>query len=98
MQAIAKTDQELAAWLRLAITPGLRPAALRRLLADFGLPDAVLGQPVDALARSTDAITAHAVLSAPGTHFDAHLEALLAWRSAPGNALLALDDPAYPPM
>ncbi|GAB2872388.1 DNA-processing protein DprA [Paraburkholderia jirisanensis] len=98
MQAIAKTDQELAAWLRLAVTPGLRPAALRRLLTDFGLPDAVLGQPFDALARSTDAITAHAVLSAPGAHFEAHLEALLAWRSAPGNALLALDDPAYPPM
>ncbi|HVE09000.1 MAG TPA: DNA-processing protein DprA [Paraburkholderia sp.] len=97
MQAIAKTDHEVAAWLRLALAPGLRPAALRALLTEFGLPDAVLGQPFDVLARVTNAIAAHAVLAAPGAHFDAHLEALLAWRAEPGHALLALDDPAYPP-
>jgi DNA processing protein len=97
MQAIAKTDPEVAAWLRLASAPGLRPAALRSLLNEFGLPDAVLGQSFDALARAATATAAHAVLSPPDAHFHAHLDALLAWRAQPENALLALDDPAYPP-
>jgi DNA processing protein len=38
MQSIAKTDQEVTAWLRLTMAPGLKPAALRALLTRFGLP------------------------------------------------------------
>ncbi len=34
---------ELAAWLRLALTPGVGPTAARRLLAAFGLPQQVFG-------------------------------------------------------
>ena len=36
---------ELAAWLRLALTPGVGDAAARRLLAAFGLPQAIFDQP-----------------------------------------------------
>ncbi len=97
MQSLPKTDDELAAWLRLAMAPGLKPAALRTLLTDFGLPDAVLGQPFATLARSTDAASARAALANPGADFAGRLDAVLAWRDVPGNALLALDDPAYPP-
>jgi DNA processing protein len=98
MQSIAKTDREIAAWLRLTTAPGLKPAALRTLLASFGLPEAVLGQTFELLARETNEASARAVLAAPGAGFTAQLDAVLAWRDAPGNALLALDDPAYPPM
>jgi len=35
---------ELAAWLRLALTPGVGNGAARRLLAAFGLPQAVFAQ------------------------------------------------------
>ena len=98
MQSIAKADREIAAWLRLTMAPGLRPTALRTLLASFGLPEAVLGQSFESLARVTNDATARAVLAAPGADFSAQLDAVLAWRDVPGNALLALDDPAYPPL
>jgi DNA processing protein len=98
MQPIVKADREIGAWLRLAMAPGLRPAALRTLLASFGLPETVLGQSFESLARVTNEASARAVLAAPGADFSAQLETVLAWRDVPGNALLALDDPAYPPL
>jgi DNA processing protein len=98
MQSIVKADREIAAWLRLTMAPGLKPAALRTLLASFGLPETVLGQTFESLARETNEASARAVLAAPGADFTAQLDAVLAWRDVPGNALLALDDPAYPPM
>jgi DNA processing protein len=36
-------------------------------------------------------------LSAPSADFAAQLDAVLAWRALPGNAVVTLDDPAYPP-
>ncbi|QYD68968.1 DNA-processing protein DprA [Paraburkholderia edwinii] len=98
MQSIVKADREIAAWLRLTMAPGLKPTALRTLLASFGLPEAVLGQSFESLARVTNEASARAVLAAPGADFTAQLDAVLAWRDVPGNALLALDDPAYPPL
>ena len=35
---------ELAGWLRLALTPGVGNDAARRLLAAFGLPQAIFEQ------------------------------------------------------
>ncbi|MBN3752968.1 DNA-protecting protein DprA [Paraburkholderia sp. Tr-20389] len=97
MQTLPLTDPELAAWLRLAIAPGLNPAALRRLLVIFGLPEAVLSQTFAALSEATDEATARAALAPPSTDFPAQLDAVRAWRALPGNALVTLDDPAYPP-
>src|SRR6516164_7312095 len=89
--------EELAAWLRLARARGLRPAALRALLGAFGLPQSVLAQPFAALAAVAGAQAAHAALAEPGPDFAPQVEALRAWRAAPGNALVTLADPAYPP-
>ena len=48
--------EELAAWLRLALTPGVGNLVGRRLLAAFGLPEAVFRQPSAALRQiATDA-------------------------------------------
>ncbi|SOE59799.1 DNA protecting protein DprA [Burkholderia sp. YR290] len=98
MQTLPLTDQELAAWLRLSTAPGLNPAALRRLLAAFGLPEAVLSQTFAALAEVTDEATARAALAPPPADFPAQLDAVRAWRESPGNVLVTLDDPAYPPL
>ena len=97
MQTLPLTDPELAAWLRLAMAPGLSPAALRRLLAAFGLPETVLSQTFAALAEASDEATAQAALAPPPADFARHLDAVRAWRELPGNALITLDDPAYPP-
>lgn len=88
---------ELAAWLRLALARGLKPAALHALLGAFGLPLQVLAQPFQALAAVAGANAARAALDDPGPDFASQLDALLAWREQPGNALVTLADPAYPP-
>ena len=56
---------ELDAWLHLLLSPGVGRDAARRLLAQFGTPQAVLAAPVDALGHCVDAPTALA-LTRPG--------------------------------
>lgn len=97
MQPLPMTDTELAAWLRLATTRGLAPAALRDLLDAFGLPEAVLATPFRALAAIIGDAVAQAVLAAPPPGFARQLAATTHWRAQPGNALVTLSDPAYPP-
>jgi DNA processing protein len=97
MHTLPTTDNELAAWLRLSMAPGLRAGALRAMLNAFGLPEAILGQPFALLAAATDEASARAALAAPGADFARYLDAVLAWRKLEGNAIVTLDDPVYPP-
>lgn len=82
-----------AAWLRLALTPGLGGPALRRLLAEFGLPAQVLAAPTGALAAVVGERLAAQIRAGepPG------LDAALAWANEPGNSIVTLADPTYPP-
>lgn len=88
---------ELSAWLRLANARGLKPAALRALLGAFGLPQHVLAQPFAVLAAAAGNEAARAVLAPPAAGFAQQVAAVTAWCAQPGNALLTLADPAYPP-
>ncbi len=88
---------ERAAWLRLAAARGLKPAALHALLGAFGLPQNVFAQPFAALAAAAGTEAARAVLAPPAADFSAQLDALETWCATPGNTLLTLADPAYPP-
>ena len=97
MQTLPATRIELTAWLRLSLAPGLKPAALRLLLGAFGLPEAIVAQPREALAEVAGETAARAVQTPQGPAFDAQLDAVLAWREQPGNQIVTLDDPAYPP-
>jgi DNA processing protein len=97
MQSLPATRIELAAWLRLSLAPGLKPAALRLLLGAFGLPEAIFAQSLEVLAEVAGEAAARAVLAPPGPAFDGQLDAVLAWRELPGNQIVTLDDPAYPP-
>ncbi|OLL33681.1 DNA protecting protein DprA [Burkholderia sp. SRS-W-2-2016] len=97
MHALPATRVELAAWLRLSLAPGLRPAALRLLLSTFGLPEAIFERPPEVLAEVAGEAAARAALTPAGAAFDAQLDAVLAWRELPGNQIVTLDDPAYPP-
>ncbi|APA86112.1 DNA-processing protein DprA [Paraburkholderia sprentiae WSM5005] len=97
MQTLPATRIELAAWLRLSIAPGLKPAALRLLLRAFGLPEAIFAQSRETLAEVAGEAAARAVLTPSGPTLDGELDAVLAWREQPGNQIVTLDDPAYPP-
>jgi DNA processing protein len=52
---MVKTPEELGAWLRLALTPGVGPESARRLLAAFGEPQAIFAQTETALSQVVSA-------------------------------------------
>ncbi|KWK67174.1 DNA processing protein DprA [Burkholderia ubonensis] len=87
----------LRAWLQLAEAPGLTPAVLRVLLDAFGSPRALIDAPDDAIAAASSPAAAQAVRASERADLDARAAAVLAWRDAPGNCIVPLGDPAYPP-
>ena len=91
---------DLCAWLRLTLTPGVGNAAARRLLTVFGLPQQIFQQSHQALQQCVSNAQAQALLQPP-----AGLAALLdtTWQwlhaapaDAPARALLTLGDAQYP--
>jgi DNA processing protein len=91
---------ELAAWLRLALTPEIGNTAARRLLAAFGLPKAVFEQPAQSLEQVVSPALATALGTEPG-QLAAQVDATWRWLEAadkPGTRhVLTLADSAYPP-
>ena len=89
--------QELAAWLRLLLTSGVGKETARKLLAAFGLPEAVFTQPLDALQTVVGPKTAHALQQSPDT-LDAQVAQVLAWLAAGElRHVLTLADHRFPP-
>lgn len=97
MRARSMTASSVRAWLALASVRALSPATLRALLAAFGDAQTLLARPPGELARIAGAELARSVAAATRADVGEQLERTLAWCARPGNTLLALDDPAYPP-
>ena len=89
---------ELGAWLRLAMAPGIGRAGARRLLATFGLPQQLFSQSRDALQAAAGPIAAQALQGEP-QGWAAQVELTWDWLQAePGTRrMLTLADPDYPP-
>lgn len=89
-------DADLAAWLRLRLTPGVGDISARKLLAALGLPSQVLAQPVSVLRQVVSHAQAEA-LQTPPDGFEAHWAATQAWLAqSDRHHILTLSDPAYP--
>ena len=92
--------EELAGWLRLALTPSVGNTTARRLLAAFGLPEAVFDQSTAALRQFLTEPQAKALRTEPPL-LAAQLEATWQWlhgTDGPGRRrILTLGDPDYPP-
>lgn len=87
---------ELAAWLRLLLTPGVGLESARKLLAAFGLPDAVFAQPLAAWQTVVGTRAARALDAVPDD-LDAQVDRLLAWLAeGDDHHVLTLGDPRYP--
>ncbi len=88
---------ELAGWLRLALTYAVDGAAARRLLASFGLPSAILQQEPSALAQVIARPAAEALRKEP-EGFAQKFEETWAWleRDPGQRAILTLADTDYP--
>jgi DNA processing protein len=89
--------EELAAWLRLALTPGLGNTTARRLLAAFGLPANVFSQSLDALEQVVSSAQAKALHAEP-PQLQAQLDATHEWlqEATARRRISTLADPAYP--
>ena len=85
----------LAAWLRLAATPGVGPRTTSLLLARFDTPAAIFATPFDDLLAACGPRLARLLASPPGAQLAARIDAALAW-AAQGGTILTLADPAYP--
>jgi len=88
---------ELAAWLRLLLTPGVGRATARKLLAAFHSPVEVFEQTVTALSSVISGTLANAVKSEP-IGWEALVDVTWAWlcTEADSHRLLTLGDPLYP--
>jgi DNA processing protein len=92
---------ELAAWLRLLLTPRLGAQTQRRLLARFGWPSEVFAASPVALQELLTPAQHNALRQTPAG-LDALVDSTLAWLAlgeAPGQAqrrLISLADEAYP--
>ncbi|AZQ52649.1 DNA-protecting protein DprA [Burkholderia cenocepacia] len=97
MSPQALTPAALRAWLQLAHAPGLPPAVLQVLLGIFGSPAALLRASDEAIAAASSPAAAQAVRASERDDLDTRTDAVLAWLDGPGNGLVTLSDPAYPP-
>lgn len=88
-----RSDPELAAWLRLSLTPGVGGESQRMLLSQFGLPHQVFEAGRSALTRILTAKQTDALLS---DQADEAVATALAWVLESGNHIVSLADADYP--
>jgi len=86
-------DEDLAAWLKLSLAPGLGSEGMRRLLAAFGGPGQALAASRAALARHVAEPVAAAIKQGGQ---DEAIAVASAWLERPENHLLTLADADYP--
>jgi DNA processing protein len=86
-------DPGLASWLQLSLTPGLGAATLRKLLQQFGLPQAILARRRAELAPLVPPAALAALDSEPVTQA---VSRALEWSAERGHAVLTLADETYP--
>jgi len=93
----ALSTEELSAWVRLSLEPGIGPAHARRLLTAVGLPQAIYAQPAAGLARLATEALARQLKSPPGDSTRKAIDDTLDWLGGAGHHLITLADPSYPP-
>jgi DNA processing protein len=84
-------------WLRLLQIPGVGNETARKLLVAFGLPSQVFQTEFSALQSEVSARIARLILQAPDDALKVQIELTQQWLQQPGNHLLTLADPQYPP-
>jgi len=91
---------ELGAWLRLTLSPGVGNGAARSLLARFGLPPSIFAQTESALRQCVTAAQARSLVAVP-ENWAALLETTWQWLNDAGSpgtarAIVTLGDARYP--
>src|SRR5690606_34753256 len=90
------STEELAAWIRLAMEPGLGAAQARKLLAAIGLPQDIYRLSASSLSKFVPHDLARQLA---GPDAEPVLNAIARaeeWLAEPDHHILTLADPAYP--
>lgn len=87
--------ENLSDWLVLHRTPGIGSRRLRKLLADFGSPAAILGASREQLRAAGVGPQSIDYIASPDREA---VEADLAWSAAPDNRIVTCHAPDYPPL
>jgi DNA processing protein len=85
--------ETLAHWLRLTLIPGIGGKTQRKLLAAFGLPEAIFSAAYGSLCAHVGNKAARALLDADN---EVAIASAIAWAKEPGRSIVTLADPAYP--
>ncbi len=95
---MVNNPEELGAWMRLVLTPGVGAESARRLLAAFGEPQAIFMQTETALCQVVSAKQAQALRLVPVGCADLTQDTLdwLQAGTGPGRCVLTLGDTDYP--
>lgn len=90
------STEELGAWVRLSLEPGLGPAQARSLLAAIGLPQDIYAMSTAGLGKFLPGDVARQLKQAPSDEMQEAIHNTLQWLEHPSHHLLTLADPAYP--
>jgi DNA processing protein len=89
---------DLGSWLRLAAVPGVGRITAAHLLRHFGSPAAIFSAGIDQLLQHVTPAQAHALCAPVSSATTRLLDTTLVWLDQPGNRIVSLLDPAYPPL
>ena len=89
------SHDEAASWIKVSVVPGLGDHGLRKLLKHFGSPQAIVDSSESSLAQVVGGKLADHIKSHDSEEIVAKT---LAWLEHPNHAMVALGDPAYPPL
>lgn len=93
---LTSSHEELRAWIRLTLEPGLGPAQARTLLAAIGLPHDIYALPSAMLAKHIPAELARQLKRDPEPEVQDRIARTLQWLEQPNCRILTLADPEYP--
>lgn len=93
---ITLSHDELNAWIRLTLEPGIGPVQARHLLAAAGLPQDIFAQSTGQLLKLLPLALATQLSQPPSDDIQAQIAKTLAWLDYPDHHLITLADPAYP--
>lgn len=91
------THDELAAWLRLSLEPGLGLIGAIGLLRSAGTPEDIYAMGASALGRHLPPELARQLAAGPAPDRAALIDDTLRWAQGAGRHLITLADPRYPP-
>jgi len=95
MTTTPSTD-ELSAWIRLSLEPGLGAVQARHLLAAIGLPQDIYALSAASLAKVIPHDLARQLSRPPDERTAQAIERTQEWLKTPGRRVITLADPDYP--